>query len=380
MCRKSIILKKITAFLGVFFLQFILFFPLNFLSNFQLKITQFIFEDFTQFLLEYFFNKNNVRIDYSSDSYSMLVLIIILLFTSSIFSFIIKKKWGNNFLLTIEYLGVLYISVILIKYGTDKIFRTQFPVPESNILFTRFGNLDKDILFWSTIGTSKIYNLIIGSIEFFTGILLLFKRSQFFGLLLAIISFSQIFIINIGFDISVKFFSLILLLMSIFLVRENGWKLIQKIISLPKKTFFNQATFLPSKVFLKVLILGILFIKIGIPYFNNEDKKNSLKLAGAYQVTSPESKFQYLFFHKDQYLILMGKSSEKMTVFHYDISFDNHIILEDDQHHVSKHLFIKNKKDNTIIFSFNNQMINATAINYSKMNALQKEFHILVDQ
>jgi hypothetical protein len=377
--RKSIILKKITAFFGVFFLQFILFFPLSFVNDFQLKITHFIFGDFTQFLLEYFFNKNNVRIDYSSDSCSMLVLIIILLFTSSIFSFIIKKKWGNNFLLIIEYLCVLYISVILIKYGTDKIFKTQFPEPESNILLTRFGNLDKDILFWSTIGTSKVYNLIIGSIEFFTGILLLIKRFQFFGLLLAIISFSQIFIINIGFDISVKFFSLILLLMSIFLAREDGWKLILKIISLPKKAFFDQAIFLPFKAFIKILILGILFIKIGIPHFNNEDEKNSLNLAGAYHVTSHESKYQYLFFHKDQYLIFMEKSSEKMIVYHYDISFDNQIILEDDQHHVSKHLFLKNKKDNTIIFSFNNEMINAKVINYSKMNALQSQFHILVD-
>lgn len=379
MYNKSIISGKSNLFSGIFFLQFILFFPLNFLNFFQLKFTHFIFGDFTQFLLEFFLNKKNIRIDYSSDSCSMLVLIIILLFTSLIFSAIIKKKQAEYLLLIVEYLCVFYISIILIKYGTDKILKTQFPEPESNILFTRFGNLDKDILFWSTMGTSKIYNLIIGSIEFFTGILLLFKRSQFFGLLLAIICFSQIFIINIGFDISVKFFSLILLLMSIFLARENGWKLILKIIRLPKKTFFDQATFLPYNVFFKILILGILVIKIGIPYFNNENKKNSLNLTGAYHVISSKSPYQYIFFHKDQYLIFMEESSEKMTVFHYDISFDNQIILEDDQHHVYKHLFVKNKKDNTIIFSFNNQMINAKTINYRKMNALQNQFHIFVD-
>ena len=202
MYNKSIISGKSNLFSGVFFLQFILFFPLNFLNYFQLKFTHFIFGDFTQFLLEYFLNKKNIRIDYSSDSCSMVVLIIILLFTSSIFSAIIKKKQAEYLLLIIEYLCVFYISIILIKYGTDKILITQFPEPESNILFTRFGNLDKDILFWSTMGISKIYNLIIGSIEFFTGILLLFKRSQFFGLLLAIICFSQIFIINIDINIS----------------------------------------------------------------------------------------------------------------------------------------------------------------------------------
>lgn len=193
--------------------------------------------DFTQFILEYFFSKKKCRIDYSSDSYSMLGLIIILLLTSIIFSFLINKKWFKHFLLIIEYICVIYISVILIKYGIDKILKAQFPEPEPNILFTRFGNLDKDILFWSTIGTSKIYNIITGSIELFSGALLLFKRTRFLGLLLAIISFTQILIINISFDISVKFFSLILLLMSLFLVRKSGWKFIIKIISCLKRLF-----------------------------------------------------------------------------------------------------------------------------------------------
>lgn len=376
---KSIITRNFAVLFGVFFLQFILFFPLSFLSDYQLKISQFIFGDFTQFLLENFFNKKNNRIDYSSDSYSMLILIIILLITSTIFSFLIKKRWTKRFLLITEYICVIYISIILIKYGVDKIFKTQFPEPESNILFTRFGNLDKDILFWSTIGTSKMYNIITGSIEIFSGILLLFKRFQFLGLLLAIVCFSQILIINISFDISVKLFSLILLLMNIFLLRKNGWELILKIISLPKKTFLDQTSTIPYKIFLKILILGIVLVKIGMPYFNKEEDKNSVQLTGIYEIISHESPYKYLFFHKDQYLIFMEKSSEKMTAFHYDISFDNQIILEDYQHNISKHLLVKDEKDSTIVFSFNHQIIYAKPINYRKMNALQDRFHVLVD-
>ncbi len=348
-----------------------------------MKLTQSIFGGITQFLLEAIFNKRYVRIDYSSDSYSMLILMIILLCTSIIFTYLIKKKWRDRLLLIIEYLCMVYLSIILIKYGIDKIFTTQFPEPESNILFSRLGNLDKDILFWSTIGTSKVYNTIIGFIEFFTGILLLFRRSQFLGLLLAIICFSQIFIINISFDISVKFFSLILLVMSIFLARKNGWELILKIIALPNITFFDRPLFLPYKTFFKVLVLGIIFIKMGLPYCNDElyaeGKKNSLSLSGAYEVISQRSSYQYIFFHKDQYLIFMEKSSEKMTSFHYEISFDQQIILEDDQHNASKHFLLKNQKDNTIIFSFNNQMIKAKAIDIKTMNVLQDRFHILVD-
>ncbi|MGD1319702.1 hypothetical protein [Chryseobacterium sp. 2R14A] len=371
-------MRKSAIFLAAFFLQFILFFPLSFVSDFQLKITQFIFGDFIQFILENFLNKKNNRIDYSSDSYSMLVLIIILLLSSVIFSFIIDQQKTKRFLIITEYVCVFYISIILIKYGLDKVFKAQFPEPEANILFTRFGNLDKDILFWSTIGTSKIYNMIMGSIELFSGILLLFRRSQFLGLLLAMISFTQILIINISFDISVKFFSLILLLMSVFLVRENGWKLIIRIIQLPKRTFLDQNSILPYKTFFKILIAGIIFIKIGIPYFNTGEEKNLMQFNEAYETMALESPFQYLFFHKDQYLILMEKSSEKMTVFHYDVSFDNQIILKDYNHHISKHLLIKNR-DSSITFSFKNQTIHAKPVQYKKMNALQDRFHILVD-
>ncbi|SFT64104.1 hypothetical protein SAMN05421857_2369 [Chryseobacterium formosense] len=375
---KSVFLRKSVIFSGTFFLQFILFFPLSFLNDFQLKITHFIFGDFTQLVLEFFLKKKNTRIDYSSDSYSMLVLIIILLFSSVIFSFIINQKKTKRFLIITEYVCIFYISIILIKYGFDKIFKAQFPEPEPNILFTRFGNLDKDILFWSTIGTSKIYNMIMGSVELFSGILLLLRRSRFLGLLLAMISFTQILIINISFDISVKFFSLILLLMSVFLVRENGWKLIIRIIQLPKRTFLDQNSILPYKTFFKILIAGIIFIKIGLPYFNTEEEKNLMQFNEAYEVTALESPFQYLFFHKDQYLILMEKSSEKMTVFHYDVSFDSQIILKDYNHHISKHFVIRNK-DNSITFTFKNQTIHAKPVQYEKMNALQDRFHILVD-
>lgn len=375
---KSIIIRNFTVFFGIFFLQFILFFPLSFLSDFHLKTTHFIFGDFTQFLLEHLLDKKNKRIDYSSDSWSMLILIIILLVTSATFILMIKKRWTKRFFVITEYVCVIYISVILLKYGIDKIFRTQFPEPESNILFTRFVNLDKDILFWSTIGTSKMYNIITGSIEIFSGIFLLFKRSQFLGLLIAIVCFSQILIINISFDISVKFFSVILILMNVFLIRKNGWELILKIISLPKKTFLDQNSILPYKTFLKILVLGIVLIKIGMPYFNKEEDENSVQLKGVYEVTSHESPYRYLFFHKDQYLIFMEKSSEKMTAFHYDISFNKQMILKDYHHNIYKSELVK-KEDNTIVFSFKNQIIEAKAINVKKMNALQDRFHVLVD-
>lgn len=368
--------------MGAYFIQFILFFPLDFVNNFQLKITRFLFGNFTEFVLKTVFNRRNVRIDYSSDSASMLVLLIILCCTSVVFSFCLRKKWIGKFLLITEYFCAIYISIILIKYGLDKIFKTQFPEPEPNILFTRFGNLDKDILFWSTIGTSKTYNIITGSFEVFTGILLWSKRTQFLGLLLAVACFCQILIINVSFDISVKFFSSVLLVMNVFLLRKNGWELLVKIISQPARSFFDQKKFLPFKTFIKIIVLGVIFIKIVMPYFLGKvdyTEQNSFHFDKTYQVISPESPYQYVFFHKDQYLILMEKNSEKMKALHYEISFDHQLILEDDTQNISKSSFFKNEKTKIISFYFENKKIDAKVINFKNMNALQDRFHLLVD-
>ena len=382
MSASNFIFKKMSAFLGAFFLQFIIFFPLSFLTDFQAKMTYFLFGKLTKFILESFFFDKKFRIDYSSDSASMLVLILILFPTSLIFTFIFKSKWTEKFLSIVESIGTLYLSLILIKYGIDKVLHLQFPIPETNILFTRLGNLDKDILFWSTIGTSKTYNTITGCIELIAGVLLLFKRSQFLGLSVAFICFCQIFIINISLDISVKFFSFILLMMSLFLMRKNGKDLFLKMIEIPKKTFLDQSNFLPLRAFVKIVILGFALTKIGTFYFNenilNKNEESS-DFAKAYKVISPESCYQYLFFHKDQYLIFMEKSTEKMTVLHYEISFDNQLILEDDQLRSFKIPLEKDKKSQTISLLFNLQKIEAKAVDYLEMNALQDRFHLLVD-
>ncbi|WP_199139323.1 hypothetical protein, partial [Pedobacter sp. ASV12] len=98
------------------------------------------------------------------------------------------------------------------KYGIDKVLLQQFSTPEANILYTPFGNLDKDILLWSTFGTSKFYNVAIGFVEVFVALLLFFRSTRLVGFYMSLALFLNICIINFGFDISVKTFSLFLLL------------------------------------------------------------------------------------------------------------------------------------------------------------------------
>lgn len=106
---------------------------------------------------------------------------------------------------------VTLLSYFLLRYGLDKLFQVQFYTPASNTLHTEIGQLDKDILFWSTMGVSSFYSIFMGITECLAALFLLFKRTRLLGFLVAFGILINVFAINIGFDITVKYFSGLLL-------------------------------------------------------------------------------------------------------------------------------------------------------------------------
>src|SRR5205085_9499653 len=113
-------------------------------------------------------------------------------------------------------LFIYYLCLQLLKYGVDKIFKNQFYLPEPNTLFTPAGMLDKDILYWSTMGTSYGYNIFLGSLEIAAALFILIKRTRLIGLLLSLGILINVTEVNFGFDISVKLFSLFLLFFNLY--------------------------------------------------------------------------------------------------------------------------------------------------------------------
>ena len=162
------------------------------------------------------------------------------------------------------------LAYFLLKYGMDKLLLYQFYTPEGNILFTPVGQLSKDILFWSTMGSSTSYNVFMGLVEIIPGLLLLHKRTRMFGAFCSFGVLLHVFMINVGFDISVKLLSLYLLLCSMYLLsthtRSIFWFFfvnhgVTKITSHP--TF----TFNPSvKRFIKGSILVLIVLDVSLPY------------------------------------------------------------------------------------------------------------------
>lgn len=115
-----------------------------------------------------------------------------------------------------------YLAAVLARYGADKLFKTQFYLPEPTTLYTPFGALEKDTLYWSTLGLSRPYNLFLGGTEVLAALLLLFRRTRRAGLLLALSVFIQVLAVDLCFGIGVRLFSGFLLLLAIMLLAPDA--------------------------------------------------------------------------------------------------------------------------------------------------------------
>jgi hypothetical protein len=389
-------LEKIIA---VFFLFFIAFVPLNFEGkNFQFEISNFMFHNAIRFLERHFFKNAIANIDFSSDSVSLNLLFATLFFIAIICVFILSF-FKINIAKIIPFSRicvVYYLAFILLKYGFDKIFKAQFYLPEPNILYSQFGNLSPDILYWSTMGTSRFYSVSLGIIEVFVAFLILSNRTRAFGLLLSIAVFVNIILVNFGFDISVKTFSMFLLLASIFAIYPNlksifNFFIYGETVALNKKKVLMDSSLQKA---LKFFVVGTLLILVLHPYFEsknfNDDKQKRPFLHGVYQVNQIIRKKDTLqkcdffitkiFIHRKNYIIFESPNNE-MKDYHFEYSKNrNQLILENYHNKKTIISYEYSKKDSVLTFQFKNYSVICKVLNWRKLNAIQNKNHFTIDE
>ena len=308
---------------AVLFIVFIPF-PFHFFPN-QHSISEFLFLDFVRWIGALFHTDLLPGYGFSSDSASMYLLTGILATGASFLAVVghgIKGSilqrpalyaWLDRFFLA-------YLTLIWFSYGFEKVFKHQFYLPEPNILYTPFCKLDPDILFWSLMGSSYSYSLVLGGTELLAGAFLIFRNTRFTGLLLSLVILAQILTVNLCFDISLKLFTVFLILVTLILLRS-------KLRSLFLFLFRNQ--FLEVKEHIlqwpkgglrhgcKALFFLLLLFEGMSPFWAsgnwNDDLVPRPYLHGAYEVTNNEtSTFQIkrFFVHRDDYLIFQMEDDE----------------------------------------------------------------------
>ncbi len=246
----------------------------------------------------------------------------------------ISKREG----LILEHLSAFYLSMLLFSYGFGKIFQTQFYSPEANILFTPLGNLDKDIVFWTSMSSSGIYNYFLGMMEIVPAILLVFKRTRFIGALIAFGVMLNVFFINIGFDISVKVLSAFLLLLSGILIFPSLYNLLLTELKLkPSLEEVTQKGLNTKAIPLKFEFLILLFfiVNASIPFLKSSfraDNSEKNQLQAAYEIdlfainndtllplSTDSIRWKRIFIHSQGYFIVQNMQ-DKMYDFELKIS------------------------------------------------------------
>jgi hypothetical protein len=230
------------------------------------------------------------------------------------------KYWFYTFL-------SYYLALMLLKYGADKIFKHQFYLPEPNTLFTPVGQLTPDMLFWSTMGSSYSYTVFSGIIEIIPALFLLFRKTRLAGILITFAVMLNVVMINFGFDVTVKLFSLFLLFLTLVLLAPYCAPIYHFFTSGEKTAIVFKGYEPDSKkkllryTVLKTCVIGLFLYESTGFYFEtgnlNDDLAPRHELHGAYEVylftdmgkiipasMSYPGRFRRIFFHRRNYFIV----------------------------------------------------------------------------
>jgi hypothetical protein len=118
------------------------------------------------------------------------------------------------------------LAASMFEYGMTKIIPVQFARPTLNTLVTPVGNLSISNLLWTSIGSAPAYEIFTGCAEMLGGILLLFPRTTTLGALICLADMSQVFVLNMTYDIGLKQISSHLILLSLFLLAPEFQRLV----------------------------------------------------------------------------------------------------------------------------------------------------------
>ncbi|MCV7203748.1 DoxX family protein [Mycolicibacterium peregrinum] len=116
------------------------------------------------------------------------------------------------------------LATAMFYFGMAKAIPTQMPFV-LNRLVEPFGNFSPQGVLWSQVSISQPYQIALGSAELLAGVLLLIPRAVPAGALLTAIDMTQVFLLNMTYDIRLKTVSSMLLLISLFLLAPYAARL-----------------------------------------------------------------------------------------------------------------------------------------------------------
>lgn len=118
----------------------------------------------------------------------------------------------------------LMLATAMFYFGMAKVIPTQMPFV-LNRLVEPYGNFSPSGVLWAQVGISQPYQMLLGAAEVLGGLLLLLPRTAAAGALVCAFDLTQVFILNMAYDIRLKTVSSQLLLLSLFLLAPYARRL-----------------------------------------------------------------------------------------------------------------------------------------------------------
>jgi len=120
----------------------------------------------------------------------------------------------------------IMVAVAMISYGTNKLWLAQFPAPHLTRLLEPYGQTNPADLLWTMMGMSRGYSLFGGLGEMLGAVLLLVPWTTTLGSLVTIGVMSNVLMLNMGYDVPRKIYSIHLIAMCCFLLLPDMKRLL----------------------------------------------------------------------------------------------------------------------------------------------------------
>ena len=124
----------------------------------------------------------------------------------------------------------LFLGVTIVFYGLDKAIPLQFGELTASRLLGTVGDLTPFSMLWVFMATSKPYTIFSGILEVLAGVMLITPKVRPLGALLAMAVMTNVFALNVFYDVPVKSFSLQLLLVAIYLASPEFPRLLNVLV------------------------------------------------------------------------------------------------------------------------------------------------------
>ncbi len=190
-----------------------------------------------------------------------------------------------------------FLFTTMVMYGMVKFFPGgQFGHPGPDRLLQPYGDSSPMGLFWTFMGASSGYQIFSGAAEIVAGTLLLFRRTTLLGSLLTAAVMTQVFVLNLCYDVPVKLHTFHLLLFALLLAAPDAGRLFalflaNKVVPVRDQRAPWRSSVRWSKALLALkLVFVLLFFKqhigMGITWHNYAKDELKHPLRGIYQVES----------------------------------------------------------------------------------------------